>query len=311
MKIIPKDWRTFQHYKDRDPSWIKLHKKLLDNYEFSRLPVASKALAPMLWLLASEYEGGVIDATLGKLAYRLRMTEGEVAEALQPLLESDFFSSDSNSLAECKQDAMPEKEEETQVKTETDIRAVAIATRPHDRFEEFWKAYPRRDGANPKAPARKKFFAFVKSGVDPGDIIDGLRGYGAECAAKNQIGTPYVAQAMTWLSQERWNDYRAPPGDDAMTDAKRAELFAKLRGTDAQQGQSSEGRGVHAARAGARENQGPGRQGTAEPPDDPAGDGGVLRVAAVFPRNAGLRAFGDEAGGDGSIEGDDRARGAA
>ena len=50
-RIRPKNWHSFQHYKDRDPTWIKLHKKLLDDYEFQSLPLASRALAPMLWLL--------------------------------------------------------------------------------------------------------------------------------------------------------------------------------------------------------------------------------------------------------------------
>jgi hypothetical protein len=109
MNLTPKDWTDFQHYKDRSPIWIKLHRKLLDNYDFSRLPVASRALAPMLWLLAAEYEGGIITATLAEIAFRLRMTEGEVGEALNPLLEAKFFTSDSKPLAKRKPKASPEK----------------------------------------------------------------------------------------------------------------------------------------------------------------------------------------------------------
>jgi hypothetical protein len=109
--LTPKNWASFQHYKDRSPSWIKLHKALLDDYEFSCLPVASRALAPILWLLASEYDEGKINATLDKLAFRLRMTRGELAEALSPLIEKGFFDA-SEPLAECKQDAIPEKERE-------------------------------------------------------------------------------------------------------------------------------------------------------------------------------------------------------
>lgn len=91
------------------------------------------------------------------------------------------------------------------------IRAVADATRSPDRFDEFWKAYPKRDGANPKTPARKKFLSAVKSGVDPGEIIAAVKRFADEARAKGQIGTPYVPQAMTWLSQQRWGDYQAEP----------------------------------------------------------------------------------------------------
>jgi hypothetical protein len=75
--IVPRNWKAFQHYTDRRPSWVKLHRDLLDNFEFHRLPVASRALAPMLWLIASEADTGEIDADPEKLAFRLRMTAAE------------------------------------------------------------------------------------------------------------------------------------------------------------------------------------------------------------------------------------------
>ncbi len=112
MKITPKNWNSFQHYKDRKPAWIKLHHALLDDYKFFCLPLASRALAPCIWLLASEYEGGEIDATAAELSFRLHMTEGELCEALNPLIEAGFLTVEqvaSNTLAERYQDAIPEK----------------------------------------------------------------------------------------------------------------------------------------------------------------------------------------------------------
>lgn len=103
MKIKPKNWHSFQHYRDRNPSWIKLHKKLLDDFAFQRLPVASRALAPMLWLLASEHDTGVIDADPENLAFRLRWPVSEISEALSPLIGKGFFEVmqlDSSALAE-------------------------------------------------------------------------------------------------------------------------------------------------------------------------------------------------------------------
>ena len=49
---IPK-WNEFQHYKDRNPPWIKLHNQLLENYEFECLPDASKAHLLCIWMFAS------------------------------------------------------------------------------------------------------------------------------------------------------------------------------------------------------------------------------------------------------------------
>jgi hypothetical protein len=91
------------------------------------------------------------------------------------------------------------------------IRAIAVATRPADRFEDFWKAYPKRDGANPKTPARKKFIAAIKSGAEADAIIAGARAYDRAETEKGNVGTPYIAQAVTWLSQRRWEDYAPAP----------------------------------------------------------------------------------------------------
>ena len=129
MSITPKNWATFQHYKDRKPAWIKLHHDLLDDYEFFRLPVASRALAPCLWLLASEYSEGEITATLEEIAFRLRMPHAELCEAIHPLIEAGFFilskdvavcyQSASKPLAEPEQVAIPEKEREIEKEEDT------------------------------------------------------------------------------------------------------------------------------------------------------------------------------------------------
>jgi hypothetical protein len=134
MSLTPKNWDTFQHYKDRAPAWIKLHRGLLDDYEFSRLPLASRALAPLLWLLASEYEAGAITASQPRWPFAFGRPRKELVVALKPLTDQGFFVVASITLADCKQDAIPEKERELeeQVEKEEDIRAVAKATRPSD-----------------------------------------------------------------------------------------------------------------------------------------------------------------------------------
>lgn len=131
MRITPKDWGDFQHYKDRDPPWIKLHKKLLDNYEFYLLPDASQALAPKLWLLASEYKDGAIEATEQKICFRLHTTIGKLNDALMPLVEAGFFSVEhgaSEVIAPREHDASPRRDKtEAQVKTQGETEVAAFA----------------------------------------------------------------------------------------------------------------------------------------------------------------------------------------
>jgi hypothetical protein len=78
-------------------------------------------------------------------------------------------------------------------------------------FETFWCVYPsRHPHPSPKKPARLKFEVVVKRGVDPADIIRGAQNYAAYVAA-NVSDPRLVAQAVTWLNQERWNDHQEAP----------------------------------------------------------------------------------------------------
>lgn len=100
-------------------------------------------------------------------------------------------------------------------KERTDSRAVADATRPggDEKFEEFWQVYPSRgQAANPKKPARDRFNRLIKSGCDPGAIIAGAHRYREAEQRRGTLGTDKIAQAITWLNQERWKDYAATAG---------------------------------------------------------------------------------------------------
>lgn len=230
MILTPKNWKSFQHYKDRAPAWIKLHRGLLDDYDYCCLPTASKALAPFLWLLASEYEDGQITASLDELAFRLRMTRGEVADALAPLIEKGFFDA-SEPLADCKQDAIPEKEEEREIeeeerKSETRVRAhVREDDWPSDYREIFWSLYPNKVG-KPKALA--KLDLCRRRGVGFSDIMDGLAAYVRDKPPDRQWLNP-----ETFINQERWADQPAAVTNGRRTVLQAADdLIAKLNAFD-------------------------------------------------------------------------------
>ncbi|MET4210508.1 hypothetical protein [Bradyrhizobium sp. LA2.1] len=101
-------------------------------------------------------------------------------------------------------------------------RSVADATRRDEdsKFEEFWQAYPRRDGPNPRKPAEQKFNALAKTGVDPDVMIAGAKQLAIEESRRGKIGTQFVAQAVTWLNQQRWSDHAASAftADDGMVE---------------------------------------------------------------------------------------------
>lgn len=206
MSLQPKNWAQFQHYKDRKPPWIKLHRGLLDDYAYAQLPLASRALAPLLWLLASEYADGKITASLQEMAFRLHVSVDDLTEALKPLVDVGLFIDDSGLLAPRKQQTRLEEETETQVKTEEELSALRAACDvshaisddwPKDFREQFWEAYPRKVG-------RKAAFSKLKTIRASGEVT-----FAKLIAAVRTIraGEPrFIPHPTTWLNRGGWDD---------------------------------------------------------------------------------------------------------
>ena len=140
MSIRIKNWKKFQHFKDRSPPWVKLYRDLLNDMDWHELsPVPAKALVS-LWLIASESDGALPD--IKKLAFRLRITEKSMESIVYELshwLEHDDISTISGRY----QGDAPE-ESRDRVETET------------DGFASFWSAYPKKTA---KPAALKAFKA--------------------------------------------------------------------------------------------------------------------------------------------------------
>lgn len=92
MKLIPKNWEKFQQYKDRKPSWIKLHRDLLNDFSYSSVRIGTKATLPLLWLLACEYEYGEIEASVEEISFRIHIDKETVKVAIKELVEHGFFT---------------------------------------------------------------------------------------------------------------------------------------------------------------------------------------------------------------------------
>jgi len=75
-----------------------------------------------------------------------------------------------------------------------------------DHFDDFRKAYPKRDGQDPRQPAWKRFETAVKSGVKPEAIIAGAMAFAAAEAKRGKIGTRFIPHSAVWLNHRRWED---------------------------------------------------------------------------------------------------------
>jgi hypothetical protein len=135
-----KNWKKFQHFKDRKPPWVKLYRDLLDDLEWHELdPKAAKVLV-MLWLIASEDEGNI--PINKQLAFRLRLSEKETEVCIIKLshwLEHD----DTDTISTRYQDDAPETETETETELEKEAECISppIGELPSCNHQEVINLY--------------------------------------------------------------------------------------------------------------------------------------------------------------------------
>ena len=148
-----RNWRKYQHYKKRNPPWIKIYKSLLDDRDWHALSGdASKMLANCL-LLASENNGAL--PSVSNIAWRLRLSENYVARQISQLVQWVTFDA-STMLASRKHGATPETETETEIINNKRVKI------------EDWK------------PNEKHIAKALKKGIDLGELEEAFRDYVAE-----------------------------------------------------------------------------------------------------------------------------------
>jgi len=67
-------WERFQHYRDRLPPWIKLHRDLLDDEAWFDLPAAQRGYLVSIWILAARTMEGTVSDRPEFLAARIGAT---------------------------------------------------------------------------------------------------------------------------------------------------------------------------------------------------------------------------------------------
>lgn len=113
--IVIARWNDFQHYKNRDPLWIKTYTRLLRDDDYLDLSGHLRAVLHGLWLLAAENDGCVRDDTaMISRRLALRVTTPHI----ESLNHAGFIQlSASKPLAKCSPETETEKETSTAVRT--------------------------------------------------------------------------------------------------------------------------------------------------------------------------------------------------
>lgn len=237
MPLTVKNWRKFQHYHHRRPPWIKLHRELLDDYEFLRLPLASQALAVRLWLIASETDDGSMPHEPGKLAFRLHCSEQEASSAVSALVSGGFLECSpdaSNALAQCEQGAILEREIEKsreRVEPEKEPSPAAPAASPDALAAvDYWQQ--RSDTPLRSAKVRKAYLARADKRLSEGLTLEQLT-HAVDAACTDPW---FVSQGYPKNPVVIWKDYgrvlelvaRLSNGGNPLETKRRSEQQAEL-----------------------------------------------------------------------------------
>lgn len=150
------NWSEYQHYKDRNPPWIKLSTDIFQKYEISRLQDASKLLAICIITLASRYKDpkkGLVPYDLDWIKNQCGLRETITDECVQELVGIGFIEIASKALASCKQNARPETETETETETESETERAALRGRAGARATGVRIRTDAQEGAKARARA--------------------------------------------------------------------------------------------------------------------------------------------------------------
>lgn len=231
------DWSEKQHYKDRNPPWIKLHRKILTSYKYSRLSIASKALAPLLWVLASESDdikSGIITSDVNELSFKVHIDKDTIEKSVNELIENGFIEV----VAGCNQDASKLRQNsppETETETETDTCASAKQIPVMHGFEQFWSSYPKKKN---KGDAEKAWRVIKPDSALVPRLIEAVEA-AKRCSDWLKDGGKYIPYPASWLRAKGWEDgdilpsaaSAAPgpkPGDKAIINGVELTYYAGL-----------------------------------------------------------------------------------
>lgn len=179
-----KNWAEYQHYKDRNPPWVKLHWNLLTSMDWMVLDDASRVLAVACMLVASR-NGGQIRADLEGLKYLEKVAHLNTPPDLTPLIECGFLASKAQ--AKSKRRDSPKKRREEKEK--------------RSGFEKFWEVWPKTFRKGGKAKCEDKW---IKGDLEKDS--DQIIAHVESMKRHKQWQDPqFIPAPEVYLNQRRWD----------------------------------------------------------------------------------------------------------
>ncbi len=126
-------WGEFQHYKDRDPKWIKNYTRLLSDDAYLKLTLTQRGVLHGIWM---EYarSAGELPGSTSTLSRRLN--QKVLKRTLDSLVQAGFIELVASSHKE--EPASPEVEKRREDKEQTDSQTERTTTTPEPSSDIAW-----------------------------------------------------------------------------------------------------------------------------------------------------------------------------
>jgi len=180
-----RNWKKFQHFKDRKPPWVKLYRDILDDLDWHELDATASKVLIMCWLIASEDDGRL--PPVKTLAFRLRMSEKQTNDCLNKLshwLEQD----DISVISEQYQSDSLETERETEKETEVEKKRGTKGSRLSTDFElpDSWTEFCQTE----------------RPDLNPQKVFDSFKDYWVAKAGAAGVKLDWTATWRNWVRNQ-------------------------------------------------------------------------------------------------------------
>lgn len=227
--IVVQGWERFQHYKDRDPPWVKLYRDLLTSESWVLGTDVSRLVQVASTLLAARYSNSIpYDFRLIRKVASLDCTEAEFDQAVAHLVAHKFLivrgipaenpprsQVASTSLATCTSEAEAETEQRQSRAEQSQTRARGpehddeLVQVPRGTLAKIRDCYPPGlYGDNDWLLAEREISGRLAQGTTPVDLVAAAAAYCAQQGAIGKVGTQYITAPSKFFA--RAGKWRGP-----------------------------------------------------------------------------------------------------
>jgi hypothetical protein len=199
------NWQKYQQYKDRDPKWIKLHRLLLEDYEFNKLTEKQQIHLIKIWLLAARMDNEI---PFDEKWIRRRIGAESVID-LKTLVEAGYLAV-YDTVQECTEVYLEKRREEKNREEEKVIVSVQEIDLVYSNYPSKCPISKRPTGKSSKC--KDKIKKHLQDGMTKEQLIELQEMYIASCERTDTFIKNYMTFLNNLPDPDSLDDFELPPG---------------------------------------------------------------------------------------------------